>query len=264
MTYELIEAKRTKPRSAFQAVRRALSAVLCTAVLAGLAVVAVACLHGGFLGAITSPWMFQYLIAFCVAAALTLVCGARRTFLLGLIGILWTGALAVPAMIASPPTSRQGAASAVRCRVLDANVLYGNPPSEEALAWIADTDADVVVLVECSERWAAAMNKLTARYPHQLVRPANDPRGISLYSRHRISAQAVRRAPAGVLPFLDVIVHLPDAEVRVVAVHPVAPSSPRAVTSRNAELAWLAEQCAATELPLIVTGDFNETPYGAA
>jgi endonuclease/exonuclease/phosphatase (EEP) superfamily protein YafD len=119
---------------------------------------------------------------------------------------------------------------------------------------------DVILLVEVDAAWSGALAALAADYPQRLVSVREDLFGIALLSRLPLLESRVvdlRGAPS-----IDARVGLADGrDLRLIGVHLRPPTSRARATERNAQLADLRARLAEDTGPLIVTGDFNVTPY---
>jgi len=145
--------------------------------------------------------------------------------------------------------------------VLVSNLLVGNPRSDAAVAFVRQSAADVVVLLEVDAAWAAALRGLDDRYPHRIVSPRDDSFGIAVLSRLPLEDAAVVE-PGGGMPTIVATVR-GEAAFLLVATHPLPPLSAEWSTRRDAQLAAVAEIAAASSLPVVVAGDLNATPWSA-
>lgn len=145
------------------------------------------------------------------------------------------------------------------------NVLIGNRPTAEAMRWLRETDADAVGFIEFSSPWQRAMEAADLPWKYSSFHVDDQGAGgIALYSRYPLRAAEAGLGSLGRFHRVDAIVETPEGPVRVFVVHPVPPMRTGLARARNGEIAEIAELCAASDLPTIVMGDFNETPFGAA
>jgi endonuclease/exonuclease/phosphatase (EEP) superfamily protein YafD len=150
-------------------------------------------------------------------------------------------------------------------RVIEANVRFRGTPPAEAIEWLRDADADFVGLVEFNSAWADAMEALEDLYPYSSG--TIDDRtsgGTALFSKYPLVEARTTLAPTGIRTIVEAIARRPEGYVRILVVHPLSPTTPERAVARDEELAWIAERCATSDLPVIVVGDFNETPFGDA
>jgi endonuclease/exonuclease/phosphatase (EEP) superfamily protein YafD len=156
------------------------------------------------------------------------------------------------------------AARAERLRVASANVLSTNPEPEKVLDFVRASEADVVVLVEAEgERWGDVLAAIGEVYAHRAPEGWQDGAPVILFSRHPIVQESVIRSPEGSRPYLGADLALGGRTVAVVGVHPSSPSprDPSDTRQRNLQLDYLADLLDETHGPVVVTGDFNTSPW---
>lgn len=173
---------------------------------------------------------------------------------------LWVIPVLVPHESAAPSRS---------LRIAYANVNAWNDPSADAVRWFEQADADVVALIECSPEWLDALRDAGTHdgrpWLHECTRIDGDAiAGAALLSRYPLREARALVSPHGRFPMIDAIVDSPDGPIRVLVAHPVPPVGFGAVAVRDAELAWIAQQCAASQMPTVIVADFNDTPFGRA
>jgi len=207
-----------------------------------------------------------------VAAWACLARGAQRTAVAAFaaIGIVVGGARVAPdlalgfaGVVQSPP--RHGSAP---LRVMTFNVWSNNPDPAAALRTIAAASPDVVDLQEYSENFHSQDKAMQTLYPHRAVCPSDVQSDVEIYTRLPLLAQGcVIVDPShrldDPLHFVWIRVVAPDGKTAtVVTTHMVWPFPPG---PQERELISLAEQL--RPLPsdeLVLTGDFNLTPWSAA
>ncbi|MDA0296827.1 MAG: endonuclease/exonuclease/phosphatase family protein [Planctomycetota bacterium] len=219
--------------------------------------------------ALASPWTAHGFAVLVVSLAVLLLCRAWRAAIVLSPIVIWAGVVTVPVISASSSFRADPAAS---FRAVSMNVGQSEGPSSAVMEWLSTTDADLVGLIECHSRWARAVHEmgsetvdLSPRWASVII--DSDDRGtqgIALFSRFPLHDVVVEQAPGGRGPHIKAIAQTSLGAVRVVLVHPMAPLGPTLTRLRNDELDWLSEDCAATPLPTLVMGDFNETPFGRA
>ncbi|MCY0994254.1 endonuclease/exonuclease/phosphatase family protein [Nannocystis sp. ILAH1] len=206
------------------------------------------------------PW-------YVAAAALALVVAAalrRRRLVIAaailLLAELWQVA---PFWLARPP-----AAGVPALRLVHFNGLSSNPRKPEAVAWLADTAADVVVVQEVDAGWAAALAALPDHVALESV-PRADNFGMTLLVRHVFRDRVVRTWREELVPGIPALaaeLALEGRRIAVLAVHTLPPVSRDYAERRDAQLAraaaWAGEQRDAGRVPVIV-GDLNASPFSA-
>lgn len=181
----------------------------------------------------------------------------------------WCAALAASAAISLLPVlpylplgARPAVASASGrpVEVLTANLLFRNHSAERFVELVREQSPDVIVLVEYTEEWASAIGEIRHAYPYRFEHPARRADGIALFSRYPLDNVAL--LPLGRWPAVEATVQPPgDPEFTIVGVHLRSPTTGWRAGQRNWQFGKLAERLAQLEGPVVVTGDFNITPY---
>jgi endonuclease/exonuclease/phosphatase (EEP) superfamily protein YafD len=133
------------------------------------------------------------------------------------------------------------------------NLLSKNTMPEDAVRAMADTAADLLVLVEFTAGMRESLHTMCGdRYPHRCEVPLPNPAGIGVWSRLPFDRTDVLDTVDR--PTIDVDVCTPSGRVRVVAVHTITPTldSP----------GWAKEIRALGDVadgptPTVLIGDFN-------
>lgn len=165
---------------------------------------------------------------------------------------IWTLA---PYYLPAPKTK-----PAASFKILQANVLFLNQDSDALQKLIAAENPDVIALSEINAAHAAFLKKITTAYPYYLIEPSRDARGLAFLSRlHTLAIKRVSFADASVpahVATLDINGHT----VRILSLHPRTPLHGLAL--RDADFAAITKEFSARkDTPLVVTGDFNATPW---
>ena len=151
-------------------------------------------------------------------------------------------------------------------RVVTANVRFENTAPAPLVGWLARSDADVIALQEVTPEWEAALAPLGRRYPHRRVLARADPYGIALLSRWPLdgAAGAVDFAGDG-LPALVGTLALPEGRaLRMMALHTRWPVTRDLQRRRDQALQAAARLAASGDVPTVLAGDLNLTPYAPA
>ena len=143
-------------------------------------------------------------------------------------------------------------------RVVTFNVWHDNDRIDGAIAFLGATDADVIVLQEMSTSHTAELRRvLGARYPHSVGEFA-----VVIFSKFPIKAdgQVDRTAyPDWMSPFARwVEIDVKGTRVEVVGVHVARPFYSELQAH---DMASLTRFLQGRNLPRIVAGDFNLTPW---
>lgn len=222
----------------------------------------------GFFGGLW--WALDLVAHFRAQLAVGLVAGAALAALAARAWLCWAGLAGALAnlMLLLPfglgAGGSGGAASGgAPLRVLLLNVHTDNTRHAAVRALIARESPDLVALLEVDSRWVKGLAPALAPYPGRIVRPRPDNFGIGLWSRHPMEARAVYYGPADV-PSIRARVRVGGRPVTVVVTHPVPPLGARATAMRDAQLRHLVRDRPVLGRPLVVLGDLNLTPFGAA
>jgi endonuclease/exonuclease/phosphatase (EEP) superfamily protein YafD len=168
---------------------------------------------------------------------------------------------AAPLWTASPMLPDAGANDLPELTVVVANVHAGNRDPRPLLDWLATAPADVVVLLELSPAYAEALVGAAPGYPHRELLPDDSPFGIGLLSRRPLAGFETH-ASADDIPFLLAMLDTPQGPARLIAVHPMPPLQPHWRHERDLLLEVAARD--SRELPTLVVGDLNATPWSTA
>jgi endonuclease/exonuclease/phosphatase (EEP) superfamily protein YafD len=211
---------------------------------------------------------FRWQVATAAAALFVAALVLRRPWMLA-VTLAALIAQGVPAMLPGRTAAAHAATRACTgptLRVVTANVLYTNTTYAPLLDWLARADADVIALQELTPAWAAALAPLAQHYPHRRVLARPDPQGIALLSRWPLdrAAGAVDLAGDGV-PTLVGTVELPAGRrLRLMALHTHWPVTRALQQQRDLALRAAARLAAEGDVPTVLVGDLNLTPYAPA
>ena len=214
-----------------------------------------------------SHFLVQYVVTLAIAAAFLLL---RRRW-------LWCGAavllVLIPALRLAPYASSTAgttatAATAHRLRVMTINVHASSDRYDLVRAEIVRLDPDIVFLPENTDRWAAALAPLRARYPYVVDGQSPSVFSLFLFSRVPLSEAAIVKLPEpGGFPAL-VARACREGEgndhacVRIVGIHPPPPLSSRIAAARYATLRAIPDLIGSHDAArTILLGDFNCTPW---
>ena len=206
-----------------------------------------------------SHFRFQYLV--CSMACLVVLAVVRARWLLVAAG----AALVVNAAEVVPwsfdGVRDPGWSGKTSLTLLSANVCNLNEEHGPFLELIRERDPDVIVLVEATDEWVAALEAIKEAYPFSEQATREDPFGIALYSRVPFDEMRVEKFGRAGVPSIVARITLNWRPVTIVATHPLAPFNPRLWRLHNEQLEAIAEARESFGERLIVAGDFNASPY---
>ena len=147
-------------------------------------------------------------------------------------------------------------------RVMVANVLQTNRNSAGLLRLVAQTDPDVLLLVETDAWWASAVSPLQARYPHRLADARGNTYGMMLFSRLPLVRPELRYLIEDDIPSVRAGIRLRSgAEVAFFGLHPRPPVPGVDTAQRDAELVLVGREVKREARPALVAGDMNDVAW---
>lgn len=194
----------------------------------------------------------QYAAVLVVMAILLFLAHWPRSGAIALLGAAINGAVILPLFLGEGGT----ASPEHPLRVMSFNIYSPNDRFGEVVAYIRETDPDIVFLHEASRPWEMAMEG--AGLPYQITRSR---------SQDLIFGTLVLSRPADpVLSYGFTIggaraVEVVHDGIAVLGIHPLAPTTAERSALRNAQIDFAAEWSRQQEGPHLVTGDFNSTPW---
>lgn len=134
--------------------------------------------------------------------------------------------------------------------------------------WISDDskNLDVVAIFEATDDTVEMAENLKDTFPFQIRNPQSGSTGQIILSKHTIkhhSFISFDDLPHSYSYAIEFSVHAPsmDSATTFYSLHPPTPISAKRWKHRNGELDILASQIKEKNRPVIVLGDFNNTPY---
>jgi endonuclease/exonuclease/phosphatase (EEP) superfamily protein YafD len=187
----------------------------------------------------------------------------RRRMVMALAGLTLLLNAALIGRLAWHPGVNDRVAPDFSLRVMSFNLLTSNPHKQRVLDYLLAADADVICLLEFDGKWQAALAPLHAKYPHRLTDPRPDNFGIAVYSRIPLEKAAVLDLGEAGLPSIEARLSRQGRGLVVIATHPVPPAGRRNAAWRDSQLAHLANHVSQLQVPALVVGDLNATPWSA-
>ena len=150
-------------------------------------------------------------------------------------------------------------------RILQYNVDRNNDNVNDMAHWIIShsEDVDIVVLLEVTDKWQVAIERIKWSYPYHISKEVRGNRQIVVLSRLLIDELEVQELADGVSGVvLRGATMNGDAPFVLYSVHPSPPLFPGMATQRNAVLMAASKKIAAEHAKYkILVGDFNTTPF---
>ncbi len=219
----------------------------------------------GFLGRwwwgfdIVSSFRPQYLVA---GVTTGLVVGALASWPAGLalvLAALINVAVIAPLYLGSGPAPGAGP----RLDVVAFNVQASNRQRPAVMDWVRGQDADLVFFVESSFEWEDAAERAALPYTIAERVPLSRVFGISLLVRDGLAVES-RPLLLGDRGAVEATVSLDGLRVAVLAIHPRSPTSKERADRRDEYLRLVASWARSQEVPALVVGDFNATPWSSS
>lgn len=175
---------------------------------------------------------------------------------------------AAPALLLFfPPQARATPAPhapAAHLRILQANVLTCNTNVPALLDLVGREHPDAIVLQEPDAWWLRQLLPLTNSYPVFAALPRDDNFGAAIFCRtNALSAEIFQLDDPEGAPCSRAEIAVGGKTVTVVGTHTLAPYDGAMWRGRNSYTLRLAGVLRQAEGPLVVTGDFNNTPWSA-
>lgn len=178
------------------------------------------------------------------------------------VSVLWNAGLILPYYIPVGPSTVPESATSIS--LISLNVYTSNTDKDAVLAYLRERQPDLIVVMEVDDRWERALSQLKDLYPHHLIQSRADNFGIGLLSRWPlINARFVKLAETD-LPNVVAQVEKEGRQFQIVGTHPLPPIGSEYTRERNAQLNEVAGLVQKAQLPCIVAGDFNATPWSSA
>lgn len=146
-------------------------------------------------------------------------------------------------------------------RTVSFNVLTLNDSHDEILAFLQQSEADILFVMETNDRWVQALSPLEAKYPYSIKAPRSDNFGMLLFSRHPIESYQLHEVDGSRVPLVHATIDLDGKFLDLIGGHPVPPVGGRQAEARNDYLQGLTNLILKTKNPTIVFGDFNATVW---
>jgi endonuclease/exonuclease/phosphatase (EEP) superfamily protein YafD len=148
-------------------------------------------------------------------------------------------------------------------RFMAANVLMENEAYDKVAALIEDVDPDVLLLMETDARWVAALEPVLARFPTVLREPRDDYYGMVFATRLEVRRARMLRLSTDETPAVlaEMVARDGDRVFRFVGLHPRPPVPGDDTDERDAQVLHAARFAAASGVPVVTMGDFNDVAW---
>lgn len=196
-----------------------------------------------------------FFLASIVLTLFLLVAKSRRGVLLGVALVLINSIQIISLYI---PYAAEASANDLHIKILQMNIWGGrNRKFETVIKEIEKEDPDIVGISELPKNWWQILQPRMKKYPYQVVEPSFG--GIGLLSKFPIKDGRVEHFGEIKRPRVVVQVLVKDKWIKVIFAHPIIPM--RRVGFRDAELTVIAKDASSSDVPVILAGDLNCTPF---
>jgi endonuclease/exonuclease/phosphatase (EEP) superfamily protein YafD len=189
---------------------------------------------------------------------------------------LWATLLGSSGCGPLPLEPRDPDPGAFHFRVQTYNLFNEGGGNVDTLAALGQSDADVICLQETTAVWQEAIeSRFAARYPHRAfkVDTTGAAAGLGILSRFPVRDGGFLPGPNGWHPAWCHLVDTPHGTVKILNTHlrsangqngNAIQSYLRTADDHRYEISLFMSQSQMPVVPMIVAGDFNEGPDGAA
>ena len=199
----------------------------------------------------------QYLAAGLLLAVLLAWCRRPAPAALALVIVAWH---ALPAPSPSTASAQAPVCAGPAITFATVNVQFSNTRPEAFRAWLRAEPADVLVIQEVTPSWAAELEAQQA-YPYRHVLTRDDPYGMAVLSRWPLESVALVDLAGDGLPSFAGVVETGAQRIGILGLHTHWPLTPGLAAARDEALQAAARLAGAGDLPVVLLGDLNVTPY---
>ena len=211
-------------------------------------------------------WVFELTSHFRLHLAvalgsLTMIWLARRRWLIAAIS---AGAALVnlfPVLTVYLPGEALEANNGAKVRLVSLNVHTENENNGLVLKFLENTDADVILLMEVDKAWIDALQPLRTNYSHVVAEPREDNFGIALFSRLPLTNSGVLEFGEAEVPSIRATMSVGKQLCVLLGTHPLPPGSSEYARLRNEQFGKICTWVHDQNLPVVVLGDLNCTPW---
>lgn len=230
---------------------------LCLLALVGLGTAVAATARFTYVGELVANLRAYLGVGALLGAALCTL-GRARWFALPAIAACVAHWAPILALYRAPTPVADGG---VELTVASVNVNYTNADGRAFVRWLAETDAEVVAVLEVTPFFRELLDGFASKYPHRLIeQPDGDRFCLALLSRHPIRGGRVRWVHEAERAYVEAEVLVDGAPMHTVVLHPMRPGNGWGTGERNELLTHVARATAWRENS-VVLGDFNATAF---
>lgn len=202
-------------------------------------------------------WQAELFTHFSFFAALYLIVAAcciaqRSRYLFGLVG----AAVCIWGLLPATYWGQFDTPKAPKYTVLSYNVALHNPKPAAEVAFMRQTNADILLLAEAGGQWQPHLTNLKTQYPHGCGHNDNSP-----FALHLLAKQALQSCHVYFIAGLPYIRAQTTDHTVLYAMHPPPPIQADLAHARLAYFKHTAQRIQAETGLVIVAGDLNNTAF---
>lgn len=145
--------------------------------------------------------------------------------------------------------------------VIAVNLNYRNADYTAMHSYLRSVTPDVLVAAEMTDAWQRELRYLEDYYPHRIGEARPNPWGMIVYSRRPFVTAELLDLGVPDTVHARIVIESGGKPLEIFAVHLQSPTNRRRAENRNRQLADLARRVRASELPTLIVGDMNVTPF---
>lgn len=177
-----------------------------------------------------------------------------KTLLLSTVIISIHLAQILPYYQAPTATNAQGPS----IKVFSSNFLFENNDFTTIKKVIAEEKPDVILIVEADYAWRKEKSMFEADYPYITITEQTGPFGMVMASKYPVEYEYFTLASYGAI---DATIKINETSMRILGVHTLPPSRKDLSEKQVQQFAELIAKIKSKQLPTVVMGDFNSTPW---
>ena len=208
---------------------------------------------------LTTHFRVHY-VAVALLGLLLSLFSRRRAMAVAIVVLAAPHAVALTSLI-SPGTAQAAVEPANPVRVTTLNGYWQNWNGAALIAYVEQTDPDILVIQEADRRWQPNLLLIGARFPYAVPEDWDKARDVVMFSRFPMIRSARRFANGRGFDHQSADLEIAGQTVTLVGVHTPSPGRADQAARRNRSLAEIARFAASTDHPMIVAGDFNSTVW---
>lgn len=176
----------------------------------------------------------------------------RSRYVFGLVG----AAVCVWGLLPAAYWGQFDGSKAAKYTVLSYNVAIHNPKPAAEVAFMRQTDADILLLAEAGGQWQPHLENLNIKYPHGCGHNEHSPFALHVMAKNPLNSCSVH--------FIDGLPYIRAQTIDhtvLYVLHPPPPINADLARIRLSYFKQTAQRIQAENLPVIVAGDLNNTAF---